>query len=279
MHGETKSGSRFFGIHISIHWSCFVLPIVALVVTYPDLFLSSFAVFVFGPALIFFSLLHELTKAIVAEAHGRKVSKIIIWPLGGLSVFGPVEQNATIELKIAIAGIFIHLPIIFTLSGIYYYLTKDDLYNFWIISDVFIDHSIEGFFIGFLQQLYKLNVLFIMHNLIIPAYPLDSCRITGTLLLLCGLKTSTAATITASVGIFTSLVLTWYGFHLFYFEERFGALFECILGLFLIYSSTNLLIRSARNKLSNDIIFGGPSYGKNMTHHIKTIQDIKLDVV
>lgn len=214
----------------------------------------------FGPALIFTTLIHELAKAMVAKAYGGTVSSIILWPLGGLTVFGAVGGGASTELKIAFAGPFIHLPMMGLITGLYALLNNGDISGLSLNSVVTLDRTVSGFISGLLQQLLKLNVLIIMSNLIIPAFPLDGGRIVGALLVMCGMSTSSAATITASAGVLMSLAATAYGFYLFFILGSFGALFELVVGLYLIYTSTNQLIRSVTKTLSSDLIFGGPCY-------------------
>jgi len=235
---------------------------VALARDYPHGFISAFIVVLFGPALILTTLFHELAKAWVTKMYGGTVPSIVLWPLGGLTVFGPVGGGASTELKVAFAGPFVHLPIILILAGIYALLTNGDMSDFAVSSNLTIERSLTGFSIGIVQQLFKLNVLIIMSNLIIPAFPLDGGRIVGALLMMCGMSLSSAATVTASAGIIMSLAAFAYGFYLFFIFGSFGAMFELVVGIYLVYSSTNQLIRSVSKTLSTDLIFGGPCYQK-----------------
>eukprot|EP00592_Proboscia_alata_P009246 CAMPEP_0194351886 /NCGR_PEP_ID=MMETSP0174-20130528/262_1 /TAXON_ID=216777 /ORGANISM="Proboscia alata, Strain PI-D3" /LENGTH=285 /DNA_ID=CAMNT_0039119617 /DNA_START=46 /DNA_END=903 /DNA_ORIENTATION=+ len=272
-------GSCLFGIPVYVHWSNLFLPLVALARDYPEPFISTFIVVLFGPALILMVLLHELGKVMVTRAYGGTVESIVLWPLGGLTVFGPQQGGASAELKIGIIGSFIHVPIIGILAGIYALLTGGDMSGFQVSSNASISRTMNGFAIGIVQQLYKLNVLIILSNLIIPTFPLDGGRIMGALFMKCGMATSTAAKITSSIGVLMSLAGTAYGCYLFFFLGSFGALFELVVGIYLVYTSTNTLIRSATGTLSDDPIFGGPCYVKKEDVNFEAVTEKEGDVV
>ena len=54
---QENLGSCLFGTPIYVHWSNLFLPLVALARDYPEPFISSFIVVLFGPALILMVLL------------------------------------------------------------------------------------------------------------------------------------------------------------------------------------------------------------------------------
>ena len=72
----------------------------------------SYFALLYGPVLWGTVLVHELGHAFVARRHGIPCSHILLWPLGGLAVLGPGSSpiTANIDLKVALAGPFTHLP-------------------------------------------------------------------------------------------------------------------------------------------------------------------------
>lgn len=103
-------------------------------------------------------LIHELGHYTASIITKIKVSKIIIYPYGGLTkINDKINLNINKELLVAVNGIIFQL--------IYYYLI--------IKSNIFRDNTIELF------TMYHYNILYFN---ILPIYPLDGSKILNLLI-------------------------------------------------------------------------------------------------
>ena len=133
LHGDTLSLGSIFSIPIRLHLSFFLLLGLQMVLSllgagnvYPMYLL--FTVVVYGPILFLTIFVHELGHAwaarnVLSGSSGDEaavVEEIVLWPLGGYTVYGPVQEENEIQqgrgsalkgdLKIAFMGPFMHIP-------------------------------------------------------------------------------------------------------------------------------------------------------------------------
>jgi len=107
---------------------------------------------------------------------GGEVDGILLWPLGGLAYVGHAGGPKK-EILIALAGPLTHVPQVlmwgFILAGVYSF----DGVGLWYtpIKDNFGRNVVAG---AFFEQL-----LVMMFNLLVPAYPLDGGRILANILI------------------------------------------------------------------------------------------------
>lgn len=147
---------KLFGIGIELHWSFLLLLALVLLVSGLD------ALFII--VILFTSvLLHELCHSIVAKRHRIPVSKIILLPIGGMSVIKQLPTNPHTEFKVAIAGPLFNFVVV--VIALYLQL----LFNTnpaWSI----------------LEIIKQANLALGAFNLFVPALPMDGGRIFRSLL-------------------------------------------------------------------------------------------------
>jgi Zn-dependent protease len=212
-----------------------------------------------GVTILLTVLLHEFAKAIVAWKLGARVDRIVLWCGGGLTCFGPDDQGAKGDLKVAIVGPLIHLPILAFLAVSYIAFSPDEIppLNNWTI---LLDDLKQSMILTLVRAAFWLNVLVAVANLFIPIYPLDGVRIWVAILRISGVDLTRTAKIVSSSGIILSVALVVYGmakiFHIFVV----GGLIEVLLGGFGFIVSKTLYDLTTAGRLKEDIVFGRKCY-------------------
>lgn len=158
---------KIFGIQISIDYTWFIILVLAtwglateyFPEKYSGLSRPIYGVMGFLSAIVLFVsvLLHELSHSYIANRHGLKVERIILFLFGGIAYITTDPQDAKTELKVAVAGPACSL----TLAALFGSLT--------LIFRHTIAHPI-------LEYLFLVNGALAVFNLI-PGYPLDGGRI------------------------------------------------------------------------------------------------------
>ncbi len=112
-------------------------------------------ILLFGPILLLTICIHELGHALTALSQGAQVEHILLWPLGGMAFCGPTS-NAWSDLKVAVAGPIMHVPMALCWLGLHY--------------------SARGasFWATLFEAAAWLNVQLLLFNLLLPAFPLVS---------------------------------------------------------------------------------------------------------
>lgn len=151
MAGSYKIG-RIWGIDIELHWTFIALLVVTLLLSLPSGFLFVLIVLLFVCVLI-----HELSHSFVSLSNKIRVSRIVLLPLGGISIIDAVDIDPHIEFNIAIAG-----PLMSLLLG--------SLFGFLVV------FSPPGPMTELLQFLFEINILLGVFNLL-PAFPTDGGRV------------------------------------------------------------------------------------------------------
>ena len=140
-------GSCIAGIPITLHYTFFVLCGLYFV----DAFLSHrsdypvfmlFVVILYGPVLFVTILIHELGHALMTKRLGGEVGGIVLWPLGGFALCGPVDSLRG-ELKVALAG-----PITHVFQGLVWWIVYASLagstHGWWPSWIVYLDVLSNG---------------------------------------------------------------------------------------------------------------------------------------
>jgi len=181
--------------------------------------------FVILDGILFFSvLLHELGHCAATRMVGGDVDSILLWPLGGLAYVGHAGGPKK-EILISLAGPITHIPQIliwgFVLVATYGFHNIGYWYAPIQDNENFSRNVIEG---AFFQQL-----LLIILNLFVPAYPLDGGRVYANALIQCyDMKK------TAQILVFTSVPI---GIGLAVFGGVMSWMITCLVGVYILYQA------------------------------------------
>ncbi|MCL5239480.1 MAG: site-2 protease family protein [Candidatus Marsarchaeota archaeon] len=145
--------ARIWGIDIDLHWTFIALLLVTLYIS----IYSSLILFVIIVLLFVCVLVHELAHSFVSLRNGIPVSRIMLLPLGGVSIIDLANIDPRVEFNIAIAG-----PLMSFLLGAVFGLLS-------VLSPI-------GPVTSLLQTLFLLNILLGGFNLL-PAFPTDGGRV------------------------------------------------------------------------------------------------------
>ncbi len=146
--GSLKIG-RIFGIDIELHWLFILLILLAL---YFSAFLGLVLILLFICVLI-----HELSHSVTAMRNGIRVSRIMLLPIGGVSMMDNPSTDPSVEFNIAIAGPIMSL----LLGGVF---------------GVMVIFTPPGLLTYIVQFLFLINMLLGIFN-ILPAFPMDGGRV------------------------------------------------------------------------------------------------------
>ncbi len=154
---------RIFGIKVSIH--------------HTFIWLLLFPMFLVGGAglvgwlLVVFSLvlMHELSHALVARAHGIQVEGITLLPIGGVARLGMMPEDPWIETKVAAAGPGLN----FVLAGVLFLFARATGLPMFAAGDSGEPAVYQATFLG---MLFLANLGLGIFNLI-PAFPMDGGRL------------------------------------------------------------------------------------------------------
>ena len=168
--------------------------------------------------LVFSILVHELSHAVVAQANGIKVERIVLWLLGGVSELRGEPRTPAVDLAVAVVGPLTSL----VLSGVFGLAAVGALA---VIG--------QGLTSATLAYLAAINVLLAVFNLV-PAAPLDGGRVLrATVWWLTGNRVK-AAVIAARAGRIFGLALIVLGIGGALLWGWFGGLWLALIGFFLV---------------------------------------------
>jgi Zn-dependent protease/CBS domain-containing protein len=207
------------GIPIELHVT-FILLLGA--VFYISYLASFYYVFFFLIFLFIAVTLHELAHSAVARHYKIKVSRIVLYPIGGVSEIEENADNPRIEWRLSIAGPLVSLLIAGVLYFMYRYLSIELPANIFPPT-----YTITGTGSPMFDLVY-LNALLAGFNLI-PAFPMDGGRVLRALLAE-RMNFSRATSIAASIGRTFGLLLAIYG--IFVFDP-----FMAFIGLFIYFGA------------------------------------------
>jgi hypothetical protein len=110
------------------------------------------------------------------------------------------------------------------------------------------------------MQSVELNLILIIFNLFVPAYPLDGGRCLAALLVHYGVAVVKAAVITAVTAIIAAVVLVIYGFYTLVAQGRGTGFFFILVAIFIIISSVNLFRMAKTGRVYEHPLFDRPCY-------------------
>jgi Zn-dependent protease/predicted transcriptional regulator len=202
---------RIAGIDIYVHPTFLILlAFVALVhfLDHRDPWDALYGV-VFILVLFGIVVLHELGHALVARRYGIRTRGITLLPIGGVARLERIPEDPWQELMVALAGPAVNVVLA---AAIYLGLV---LARGLSLSPAGAVLRVGG---GFVQQLFWVNVLLVVFNLL-PAFPMDGGRVLRALLAM-RLDYIQATQIAAAIGqamavVFGLLGLFWNPFLIF----------------------------------------------------------------
>jgi Zn-dependent protease len=149
MDWEAISIGKIFGVEVDLHWTFILLLLFSLLI-------STFF-FILIVLLFVCVLIHELAHSITSIRNKVKVKKIILLPIGGLSIMEDKRIDPRVELNMALAG-----PLMSLFLG--------------CVFGVLVIFTPAGSLTLLFQLLFELNILMGVFNLL-PAFPMDGGRV------------------------------------------------------------------------------------------------------
>ncbi len=205
---------------------------------------------------------YELAKAVATFRLGGEVDRIVLWPLGGLSVFGGNDVRS--DLKVVFAGLFSRIPVLFVFGATFLIFRAeihvDSKIDLWEAA-VYVSEIEAGFgpmFLTTCRRAFWITVFLTFVHILIPIYPMDGLRIWVGFLKGAGMSLQKAAMSAASAGMVISFGLIVFGI-VQVFRGRFG-IPEFGLGAFGVVVSLLLYKLAKTGSLSEDIVLGRPCY-------------------
>ena len=213
---------NLFGIDIELHWSFVLLLLIFL--------LLSPAYLIFWILLFLFVLIHEFSHSLTAKHYNVKVSKIVLLPIGGMSVMDLDNIKPKNEFLIALAG-----PMANIVIGLLF------------LPALLLPHNNALYITALL--LIEINLVLGLFNLI-PGFPIDGGRILRSYLQqrMDHLRATELAvkaskiTLAVFLAIAFFFSLFWKGYSITYRE--FLVLYDLIIAMFL-YEGSQAELRSA----------------------------------
>lgn len=153
---------------------------------------SMHVVFLFGTVLI-----HELGHSFMTLYVGGTVSKILLWPFGGIAYCG-FHRNVKKQLAVSCAGPAVHIPLFLAFFFIWKVADTCDADNF---NPFGYFNPSTCFITNILNAGMALQIMLFCFNVFVPIYPLDGAKI-----FICLVKLSTDCSIATlgNICIYTS---------------------------------------------------------------------------
>jgi len=205
---------RIFGIQVRIHWFYPILVVMNLLRGFNDvdgswLLFGFFAALMAG--LLLTTLIHELGHCYGALSVGGHADQILLWPLGGLAYVGHGGAPRD-DIKVAAMGPLMHLPLAALCGGLVLIWQPWDWRYLNLLDSWYPFHPFREFFWANLALgLFKMQLVLLLFNLFVPAYPLDGGRILVNLLLM-RFGRDRAASVTTFFSIPIGVAILMWGF-------------------------------------------------------------------
>lgn len=192
--------ARIAGIDLEIH--LFFLMFIGLFVFY-NIYWALFLILVFG-----YVTMHEFAHSIVAMRNKIRVRRIILLPIGGMSVMDTSRIKPLTEIKMTLAGPLSNLVVAcLCLASAYALgLPWGDWLNLFMMGENLPGNPVELF----LFFSFYANAMLGAFNLLLPAFPLDGGRILRAVLAL-KMDYVQATGIAKNMGLGFALVMFSYG--------------------------------------------------------------------
>ncbi|MDO8627991.1 MAG: site-2 protease family protein, partial [Candidatus Diapherotrites archaeon] len=170
---------KFFGIALELHIT-FIMLIAGLLILMAILEPQNLIPYALMLFFLFTSVfIHELFHSVTSVLLGIKVEKIILLPIGGISVAKKMPEQAYKEFLIAIAGPFFNFLMIAIIAGIVYFNPE----LFPSIEMISNPDTFNNTILQFpLFSLFWVNLILGVFNLFVPALPLDGGRVLRSIL-------------------------------------------------------------------------------------------------
>lgn len=257
---SVKLGSCCWSVPISIHWSFFLLLVIHLIMAFFYGFdMVIYSLIFYGPIHLVTVLCHEIAHALITRKLGGEVGSIVLWPLGGLTTFGPPSVKG--EFLTSIAGPLSHLPmmgfwaLLYTLEN----GSSKGLTDYKVYVDTLA--TLGGMTETLFRRAFWLNLEILVLNVIFPIYPLDGIRILGSFFVVVGCTIQKAAKLTATFGLLLSVAFVIVGIvELFQPGTDETAIIYMLLGALGIVSSNILFSYARTDRLSSHPVFGKDCY-------------------
>jgi len=167
----TRKGSirlfRLAGIEVFLHWSWFIVAVIAIKLRSGHYASPLFNVFEYL-SLFVIVLLHEFGHSLACRSVGGKADQIVLWPLGGVAYVAPPQRPGATLWSIA-AGPLVNVglfPVLWALGWAAGHFGWADLHP-------------DGY--RLVQMMALINTVILVFN-ILPIYPLDGGQILRSLL-------------------------------------------------------------------------------------------------
>lgn len=173
---------KIFGISIELHDTFIIMALLFLAFLAAVEQTNFFSILLLWIFLFFSVFVHELFHSIVALSKGIKVSKIMLLPIGGLSVTEEQPEKPIDEFLIAIAGPFFNFMAIIVILVVAAYLPGLWPGHLFTGTEIIPQEVYNAIFQYPLFALFWVNFMLGAFNLFVPALPLDGGRVLRALL-------------------------------------------------------------------------------------------------
>jgi len=178
---------------------------------------------------------HEIARVLVTYKLGGTADLIILWPLGGITTYGPNDRGAWGDAMVAIAGPLSHIFTGAIFAILYVTLKAEGMPSLLTFSAFYTD--LEGGFNGIVMTACRVsfcwNVFLLCVHMLVPVYPLDGIRIWAGLLRSKGVGITKTANIVAFAGMALSFGFFVYGCFGIFFDTAVGGVTEYSTGVLL----------------------------------------------
>ncbi len=219
---------KFFGISLELHYT-FILLIVFMTVLIALIETRNFFSYMLLLVFLFASVfIHELCHSIVSVFLGIRVEKIILLPIGGISVAKEMPKKALHEFLISIAGPLFNFAIVLGISIIVVvfpeipFPSREQILSVKDFSNAVLNYP--------LFALLYVNLMLGAFNLFVPALPLDGGRVLRSILSsLIGFNRATH--ISTKISLFFVIILGLIGYAI-------GNIILIIIAVFVFLGAT-----------------------------------------
>lgn len=262
---EINAGS-FKGIPVKLHMSFILLLFIEVLASFRVVKVAPvylfFVLVLYGPVLYFTVLIHELGHVRMAEKLGGTVEKLVLWPLGGLEIYGPSPSYGVIgDLKVAVAGPLTHFIQMIVWLVCYAIFAGGDFEFFQ--AEIYLDIMTDGFS-GFMSVLsamaFYMNLFVFALNFFIPAYPLDGGRCMVATLTLLGVPLRHAAQAKALTAMGVAAILGLLGLISFFGEKNPNGFITTLISIYIFVDAKNLYVLAITDRANDHPLFNRACY-------------------
>ncbi len=182
---KSISLGKLFGIKLELHWS-FVLITLFVIALFALTQPANLAPITMSFFFLFLSVfLHELAHSVVSLQRGIKVKKIVLLPIGGVSLTDSLPEKPVDEFLIAIAGPLFNFAV--TITILLLVLLFPLPFPRALLSNIpALFYSSDAVLNAILSMplftIFWWNLILGLFNLFLPALPLDGGRVLRALL-------------------------------------------------------------------------------------------------